>query len=68
VWLEKYEVITELQWSHRRLLNSAANFTKPENNNKYFWIFRIFKTRTEGNSKQSKIFLDFFEYQIKTRR
>jgi hypothetical protein len=25
-----------------------------------FLRFRIFKTRTEGNSKQSKIFLDFF--------
>jgi hypothetical protein len=41
------------------LLNSAANFTKPEKNNKYFWVFEILKTRTEGNSKQSKFFLDF---------
>jgi hypothetical protein len=39
-------------------MNSATNFTKPEKNNKYFWVFE-FKTRTEGNIKQSKIFLDF---------
>jgi hypothetical protein len=41
-----------------RRLNSAANFTKPKKNNKYFWVFD-FETRIEGNSKQSKIFLDF---------
>ena len=45
-------MITKLQWSHRRLLNSAANFTKPKKNNKYFWVFE-FKTRTEEN-KQTK--------------
>jgi hypothetical protein len=27
----------------------------------------IFETRTEGNSKQSKIFLDFFKYQTENR-
>jgi hypothetical protein len=32
--------------------------TKPKKNNKYFG-FSIFETRTEGNSNQSKIFLDF---------
>jgi hypothetical protein len=50
-------VNTKLQWSHGRL-NSATNFTKPKKNNKYFWVSN-FETRTEGNSKQSKIFLDF---------
>jgi hypothetical protein len=39
-------------------LKSAANFTKPKKNNKYFWV-SIFETRTEGNSNRSKIFLDF---------
>jgi hypothetical protein len=50
-------VNTTLQWSHGRL-NSATNFTKTKKNNKYFWVFD-FETRTEGNIKQSKIFLDF---------
>jgi hypothetical protein len=50
-------VNTKPQWSHGRL-NSAKNFTKPKKNNKYFWVFD-FETRTAGNSKQSKIFLDF---------
>jgi hypothetical protein len=59
-------VITKLQWSHRRL-NSATNFTKPEKNNKYFWVFRILKTRAKGNSKQSKIFLDFSNTKLKIR-
>jgi hypothetical protein len=54
-------VNTKLQWSHGKL-NSATNFTKPKKNNKYFW-FSIFKTRTEGNSKQGKIFFGFFKYQ-----
>jgi hypothetical protein len=58
VWLEYYEVNTMLQWSHGKL-NSATIFTKPKKNNKYFWVFRFLKTRTEGNNKQSKIFLDF---------
>jgi hypothetical protein len=39
-------------------MTSARNFTKPKKNNKYFWVFD-FETRTEGISKQSKIFLDF---------
>jgi hypothetical protein len=50
-------VNTKLQWSDGRL-NSATNFTKPKKNNKYFWVFD-FETRIKGNSKQSKIFLDF---------
>jgi hypothetical protein len=50
-------VNTKLRWSHGRL-NSATNFTKPKKNNKYFWVFN-FAIRTQGNSKQSKIFLDF---------
>jgi hypothetical protein len=56
-------VNTKLKWSHGRL-NSAANFTKPEKNNKYFWVFD-FATRTEGKSKQSKIFLDFSNTKLK---
>jgi hypothetical protein len=58
-------VITKLQWSHGRL-NSATNFTKPKKNNKYFWVFE-FETRTGGNSKQSKIFLDFSNTKPKIR-
>jgi hypothetical protein len=42
------------------------NFTKPEKNNKYFWVFE-FETRAEGNSKQSKIFLDFSNTKPKMR-
>jgi hypothetical protein len=56
-------VNTKFQWSHERL-NSAANFTKPKKNNKYFG-FLIFETRTKGNSKQSKIFLDFSDIKPK---
>jgi hypothetical protein len=56
-------VNTKLQWSHGRL-NSAANFTKPKKNNKYFWV-SIFETRTEGTSKQSKIFFDFSSIKLK---
>jgi hypothetical protein len=50
-------VNTKLQWSNGRL-DSSTNFSKPKKNNKYIW-FLIFEIRTEGNSKQSKIFLDF---------
>jgi hypothetical protein len=57
-------VNTKLQWSHERL-NSATNFTKPKKNNKYFWVFDFFETRTEGNSKQRKIFLDFSNFKPK---
>jgi hypothetical protein len=56
-------VITKLQWSHGRL-NSATNFTKPEKNTNIFW-FSNFETRIEGNSKQSKIFLDFSNTKLK---
>jgi hypothetical protein len=57
-------VNTKLQWSHGRP-NSTANFTKPKNNNKYFWVFD-FAIRTAGKSKQSKIFLDFSNIKPKT--
>jgi hypothetical protein len=30
--------------------------------------FSNFETRTEGNSKQSKIFLDFFKYQTENKK
>jgi hypothetical protein len=59
-------VITKLQWSHERL-NYVANFTKPKKNNKYFWVFK-FKHKNKRNSKQSKIFLDFSEYEAENRR
>jgi hypothetical protein len=58
-------VNTKLQWSNGRL-NSATNFTKPKKNNKYFWGFLFFETKVEGNSKQSKIFLDFSNSKPKT--
>jgi hypothetical protein len=57
-------VNTKLQWSNGRL-NSATNFTKPKKNNKYFLGFSIFETKAEGNSKQSKIFLDFLNSKPK---
>jgi hypothetical protein len=50
-------VITKLHWSHWRL-NSAKNFTNRKRTTNIFG-FSNFETRTEGNSKQSKIFLDF---------
>jgi hypothetical protein len=56
-------VITKLPWSHRRL-NSATNFTKPKKTTNIF-RFSNFETRTEGNSKQSKIFLDFSNTKLK---
>jgi hypothetical protein len=53
VWLEYYEVITKLQWSHGRLLNPAANFTKPEKNNKYFWIFEFKKQEQKETTNKA---------------
>jgi hypothetical protein len=32
---------------------------KTEEEQQIFWGFRFFETRTEGNSNQSKIFLNF---------
>jgi hypothetical protein len=46
--------------------DSATNFIKPKKNNKYF-EFSNFATRTEGNSKQSKILLDFSNNKPKIR-
>jgi hypothetical protein len=60
-------VITKLQWSHGRLLNSAANFTKPEKNNKYFWVFEFFKQEQKETTYKAKSFW-IFEYQTETRR
>jgi hypothetical protein len=57
-------VITKLQWIHGRL-KSATNFTKPEKNNKYFWVFE-FKTRRKKQAKQN--LFGFFEYQTKNRK
>jgi hypothetical protein len=54
-------VITKLHSSHRRL-NSATNFTKPEKNNKYFWIFEFeHKNKRKQQTKQN--LFGFFEYQ-----
>jgi hypothetical protein len=58
-------VITKLQWSHRRL-NSATNFTKSKRTTNIFG-FSNFETSAEGNSKQSKIFLDFSNTKPKMR-
>jgi hypothetical protein len=54
-------VITKLQWSHGRL-NSAANFTKPEKNNKYFGFLK-FKARGRQQTKQN--LLDFLNTKPK---
>jgi hypothetical protein len=45
-------------------MNSATNFTKPEKTTNIFG-FSHFKTRTKGNSKQSKIVLDFSNTKLK---
>jgi hypothetical protein len=55
-------VNTKLQWSWR--LNSATNFTNRRRTTNIFG-FSIFETRTEGNSKQRKIFLDFSNIKTK---
>jgi hypothetical protein len=49
-------VNTKLQWSHGRTLQQTLQNRRRTTN---IFGFLIFKTRTEGNSKQSKIFLDF---------
>jgi hypothetical protein len=50
-------VITKLQWSHGRL-NSTATLQNRRRTTNIFG-FLNFETRTEGNRKQSKIFLVF---------
>jgi hypothetical protein len=57
-------VNTKLQWSNGRL-NSATNFTKPEEEQQIFLGFSIFETRTKGNSNKAKIFLDFSNSKLK---
>jgi hypothetical protein len=59
-------VITKLQWSHGRLLNSAASFTKPEKNNKYFWVFEFLRQEQKETTNKAKSFW-IFEYQTETR-
>jgi hypothetical protein len=58
-------VNTKLHWSHGRL-NSATNFTNRRRTTNIFG-FSNFETRTEGNNKQSKIFLDFSNTKPKMR-
>jgi hypothetical protein len=60
-------VITKLQWSHGRPLNSAADFTKPKKNNTYFWVFEFLKQKQKETTNKAKAFW-IFEYQTKTRR
>jgi hypothetical protein len=38
------------------LLNSAVNFTKPEKNNKYFWVFKILKQEHNETANKAKSF------------
>ena len=40
-------------------------FTKPEKNNKYFWVFDFFKTRTEGKKKKKQNLLGFWKAETK---
>jgi hypothetical protein len=58
VWLEEYKVNTKLQWSNERL-NSAANFTKPKKNNKYFWVFDFLKQERKETANRVKYFWIF---------
>jgi hypothetical protein len=51
-------VIIKLQWSHGRL-NPAANFTKLEKNNKYFWVFEILKQEQKETTNKAKSFWIF---------
>ena len=59
-------MITKLQWSHGRLLKSAANFTKLKKNNKYFWVFK-FKTRTERNKQTKQNLFGFLNNKLKLK-
>jgi hypothetical protein len=52
----------------RKTIELCSKLYKTEKEQQIFLGFRIFKTRREGNSKQSKFFFDFFEYQTETRR
>jgi hypothetical protein len=60
-------VITKLQWSHGRPLNSAADFTKLEKNNTYFWVFKFLKQEQKETTNKTNAFW-IFEYQTETRR
>jgi hypothetical protein len=48
-------------------LNSAENFTKPEKNNKHFWVFEYLKQEQKETANKAKSFW-IFEYQTETRR
>jgi hypothetical protein len=56
-------VNTKLQWSNERL-NFATTLQNRRRTTNIFG-FSIFETRTEGNSKQSKIFLAFSNFKPK---
>jgi hypothetical protein len=58
-------VITKLQWSHERLLNSAANFTKPEKNNKHFWVFEFLRQEQKETANKAKSFWIFLNIKPK---
>jgi hypothetical protein len=49
-------------WETTELCSKLYKIRKEQ---QIFLGFRIFKTRTEGNSKTSKIFLDFFNIKPK---
>jgi hypothetical protein len=57
-------VITKLQWSHGRL-NSVANFTKPEKNNKYLWVFEFLKQEQKETANKAKSFWIFLNIKPK---
>jgi hypothetical protein len=58
-------VITKLQWSHGRLLNFVANFTKPEKNNKYFWVFEFLKQEEKETANKANSFSIFLNIKPK---
>jgi hypothetical protein len=53
----------KLQWSYERLKSATTLQNRRRTTN--IFGFSIFETRTEGNSKQSKIFLGFSNFKPK---
>jgi hypothetical protein len=46
-------------------MNSVANFTKPEKNNKYFWVFKILKQEQKETASKAKSFWIFLNIKPK---
>jgi hypothetical protein len=46
-------------------LNSAANFTKPEKNKKYFWVLELLKQEQKETANKAKSFWNFLNIKPK---